>query len=198
MAGFSKRRFKGQLKTINARVGLTAPLTGPFDLPGILSMKRAVDALGGDTAKGLWRAVQGQRKFFPTKEEQVKAFNDAVRWLKGKNITAKPGAAKAIKSTAAAKGITSIKAIGTIGAGALAVAAWALPAKRLGEAIGIGIEERKAGRRLTGIKDVEVLTKKAGELVKPPVDVTAKLIRKRRGQKAAIKKRIRSLRTLKR
>lgn len=48
----------------------------------------------------------------------------------------------------AMKGATTIGALGTIGAGAAATAGMAYPMKRLGERIGYGIEEKRAGRRL--------------------------------------------------
>ena len=107
-------------------------------------IKIPLKGLQGLAAKGIAkkpvlspREIAGMKKaisesgFYKTAAEKAKALEGVKKWMAG---------------AGGAKGAIAMKALGTLGAGALVAGAWAYPAHRLGKALGKKIEEKKVGK----------------------------------------------------
>jgi hypothetical protein len=98
------------------------------------------------TLQGLMKAVKESGSFLP--EEQKLALESVKNFILNKpgqtveQLQGMKGAAPAV----AGAGLMGLLPL--LGAGALATAAWAYPAKKLGETLGWKIESKKAGRNL--------------------------------------------------
>ena len=92
-------------------------------------------------------------KSIPKHLKTPELMKDITRWgesaksaARYKTTGAMPSELTKRAASPIAKGMMAAAPL--VGAGAAATAAWAYPMKRLGERIGYGIEEKKAGRRL--------------------------------------------------
>jgi len=106
----------------------------------------------------------------PLSPEQVNiALQGLVKWFQRQGTAIKPGEVEGFKRAiqsnpqlyehlgksaagGAAAGAGATPLLPLLGAGALTTAAWAYPAKKLGEEIGWRIEEKKAGKRLRPVE----------------------------------------------
>ena len=98
--------------------------------------------------QGLVKAIKSMPWYKPGSE--LEELTKIGKWT---NQDIPPEALEGLKRTAGTGSptgfLSALKAVAPlIGAGALTVAGWAVPAKKLGEEIGWRLEERKAGKRL--------------------------------------------------